>query len=170
MPRGDANHARVAARARGDAASHAAVATAATITVRHNSVMICHGSPYHEDEYIFTEHHAAQILLEYDATFILYGHTHLPVVFSLDQRRNVGGLLIRGEATIRLERGMRYLINPGSVGQPRDRDPQASCAIFDSERMTVQFFRVAYDYTKTQRSILKAGLPPILAERLAYGT
>ena len=138
--------------------------------VRHNSVMICHGSPYHEDEYIFTEHHAAQILLEYDATFILYGHTHLPVVFSLDQRRNVGGLLIRGEATIRLERGMRYLINPGSVGQPRDRDPQASCAIFDSERMTVQFFRVAYDYTKTQRSILKAGLPPILAERLAYGT
>jgi len=138
--------------------------------VRHDDVMICHGSPYHEDEYVFTEHHAAQILAEYHAPFILYGHTHLPVVFTIDERRNVSGTLVRGEATFRLARGQRYLINPGSVGQPRDRNPESSFAIFDSDRMTVQFFRVAYDYTKTQRSILKAGLPPILAERLAYGT
>lgn len=138
--------------------------------VRHDGMLFCHGSPYHEDEYVFTEHHAAQILLEYDATFILYGHTHLPVVFSLDARRNVGGILVKGEATIRLEPAQRYLINPGSVGQPRDRNPEASFAIFDSDRMTVQFFRVAYDYRKTQRSILKAGLPAILAERLAHGT
>ena len=138
--------------------------------VRHDGVMLCHGSPYHEDEYVFTEHHAAQILTEYDSPFILYGHTHLPVVFSIDARRNVGGTLVRGEATFRLDRGQRYLINPGSVGQPRDRNPESSFAIFDSDRMTVQFFRVAYDYTKTQRAILKAGLPAILAERLAYGT
>ena len=138
--------------------------------IRHDGVMMCHGSPYHEDEYVFTEHHAAQILAEYDAPFILYGHTHLPVVFSIDARRNVGGTLVRGEATIRLQPGERYLINPGSVGQPRDRNPESSFAIFDSDRRTVQFFRVPYDYTKTQRSILKAGLPSILAERLAYGT
>ena len=91
-------------------------------------------------------------------------------MFTIDERRNVSGTLVRGEATFRLARGQRYLINPGSVGQPRDRNPESSFAIFDSDRMTVQFFRVAYDYTKTQRSILKAGLPPILAERLAYGT
>lgn len=138
--------------------------------VRHDTLMLCHGSPFHEDEYVFTEYHAAQILAEYEAPFILYGHTHLPVVFSIDERRNVSGILVRGETTIRLESGYRYLINPGSVGQPRDRNPQSSFAIFDSDRRTVQFFRVAYDYTKTQRSILKAGLPPILAERLAYGT
>ncbi len=138
--------------------------------LRQDDVMLCHGSPFHEDEYVFTEHHAAQIFAQYDATFILYGHTHLPVVFSADVRQNVHGVLIRGEATIRLEPGHRYLINPGSVGQPRDRNPQSSFAIFDSGRKTVQFFRVPYDYTKTQRSILKAGLPAILAERLQYGT
>ncbi|GAC1401294.1 MAG: metallophosphoesterase family protein [Thermoanaerobaculia bacterium] len=138
--------------------------------LQQNDVMMCHGSPYHEDEYVFTEHHAAQILAHYDARFILYGHTHLPVVFSVDERRRVGGTLVRGDMTFHLEQGQRYLINPGSVGQPRDRNPESSFAIFDSDRMTVQFFRVAYDYTKTQRSILRAGLPAILAERLEYGT
>ena len=138
--------------------------------VRHDGVMLCHGSPYHEDEYVFTEHHAAQILIHHDSPVILYGHTHLPVIFSVDQDRNVGGLLVRGEATFKLDPSQRYLINPGSVGQPRDRNPEASFAIFDSGRMTVQFFRVPYDYTKTQRSIIKAGLPMMNAERLAYGT
>lgn len=138
--------------------------------VRHDSVMLCHGSPYDEDEYVFTEHHAAQVFLEYDATFILYGHTHLPVVFSLDEERNVSGLLVASDATIRLQAGQRYLINPGSVGQPRDRNPYSSFAIFDTDRMTVQFFRVPYDYRKTQRSIVRAGLPAVLADRLAYGT
>jgi diadenosine tetraphosphatase ApaH/serine/threonine PP2A family protein phosphatase len=135
-----------------------------------DAMLFCHGSPFHEDEYVFTEHHAAQIFTEYDATFILYGHTHLPVVFSLDEHRNVSGILVRDEMTFRLEPGQRYLINPGSVGQPRDRDPRSSFVIFDSDRMTVQFFRVSYDFRKTQRSILRAGLPAILAERLAYGT
>jgi predicted phosphodiesterase len=135
-----------------------------------DNVLLCHGSPHDEDEYVFTEHHAAQVLFEYDAQVILYGHTHLPVVFSVDAQRRVGGMLVRGEATFRLDPEQRYLINPGSVGQPRDRNPRASCAIFDSKRMTVQFFRVDYDYKKTQDSILRAGLPAILAERLAYGT
>ena len=60
--------------------------------------------------------------------------------------------------------------HPGSVGQPRDRNPASSFIIFDSKRLTVQFFRVAYDVGKTQASILKAGLPEILAQRLQYGT
>jgi predicted phosphodiesterase len=138
--------------------------------MRYENVMLCHGSPYDEDEYVFTEHHAAQILLQYDAPVILYGHTHLPVVFSIDDQRNVEGILVRGEGTFRLDPRRRYLINPGSVGQPRDRNPATSFAIFDSKRMTVQFFRIPYDYTKTQRAIVKAGLPSVLAERLQYGT
>ena len=70
----------------------------------------------------------------------------------------------------KLEPGVRYLINPGSVGQPRDRDIRASFAIIDTKRRTVQFLRVSYDIEKTQTAILKAGLPRILADRLAHGT
>ena len=138
--------------------------------LRHNGVMLCHGSPYDEDEYVFTEYHAAQILENYDVPVILYGHTHLPVVFSVDEKRRVEGTLVRGEETFRLDPSRRYLINPGSVGQPRDRNPESSFAIFDSGRMTIQFFRVPYDYVKTQNAIVKAGLPQALADRLAYGT
>lgn len=134
-----------------------------------DGVMLCHGSPQDEDEYVFTEHHAAKILSMYDERVILFGHTHLPVVFWIDDRRRVGGTLVRGEATFHLEPSRRYLLNPGSVGQPRDRNTDAAFAIFDSDRNTIQFFRVPYDYGKTQASIIKAGLPRSLADRLAVG-
>jgi predicted phosphodiesterase len=136
----------------------------------HKGVLLCHGSPYDEDEYVFNVHHAAQVLGLYQSPIILYGHTHLPVIFSIDAENNVRGFSIRGDATVKLEPGHRYLINPGSVGQPRDRNPHASFAMLDSEKRTVQFFRVEYDLQKTQTSILKAGLPPILAQRLSSGT
>ena len=138
--------------------------------VIHQGVMLCHGSPYDEDEYVFNVHHAAQILALFEAPFILFGHTHLPAVFSIDPQMNVRGFAVRDEATVKLEPGLRYLINPGSVGQPRDRNPAASCIIFDTDKRTVQFFRVEYDIAKTQSTILKAGLPHILASRLQYGT
>ncbi|HEY0371064.1 MAG TPA: metallophosphoesterase family protein [Thermoanaerobaculia bacterium] len=133
-------------------------------------VMLCHGSPYDEDEYVFNVHHAAQILALFDAPIILYGHTHLPAVFSIDTEQNVRGFAVREEATVKLEPGHRYLINPGSVGQPRDRNPDAACLILDTEKHTVQFLRVPYDIAKTQATILKAGLPAILANRLQFGT
>lgn len=136
----------------------------------HAGLMLCHGSPYDEDEYVFNEHHAAQILALYNAPVILYGHTHLPVIFAIDSAHQVSGVAVRGEATYRLDPEKRYLINPGSVGQPRDRNPDASCALVDTDRMTVQFLRVPYDVKKTQESILKAGLPRILADRLSLGT
>jgi predicted phosphodiesterase len=138
--------------------------------VVHQGVMLCHGSPYDEDEYVFNVHHAAQILSLFDAPFILFGHTHLPAVFSIDPHMNVRGFAVRDEATVKLEPGLRFLINPGSVGQPRDRNPAASCIILDTDKRTAQFFRVAYDIAKTQSTILKAGLPQILASRLQFGT
>lgn len=136
----------------------------------HRGVLLCHGSPYDEDEYVFNVHHAAQVLQLYPAGIILYGHTHLPVIFSMDDDFNVRGFSVKGSATVRLEPNLRYLINPGSVGQPRDRNPEASFAILDSDKRTVQFFRVPYDLERTQASILKAGLPVILAQRLSNGT
>ena len=136
----------------------------------HHEALLCHGSPYDEDEYVFNVHHAAQILALYTSPFILFGHTHLPAVFSIDADMNVSGFAVRQDANVKLDKKVRYLINPGSVGQPRDRNPAASCIILDTDKPSVQFFRVEYDIGKTQATILKAGLPEILATRLQYGT
>ncbi len=68
-----------------------------------------------------------------------------------------------------LEPGMRYLVNPGSIGQPRDGSPLASFAIYDSDRKTVSINRVPYAIERTQKRILDAGLPRPLADRLALG-
>ena len=138
--------------------------------VRHDGVILCHGSPNDEDEYVFHEGHAAAIFAMHDAPVIFYGHTHLPVIFSVDQDGEVRGMRAQPGEVIHLDRHTRYLVNPGSVGQPRDRNPESSFALYDSDKMTVQFQRVRYDYRKTQQAILRAGLPHILADRLATGT
>jgi diadenosine tetraphosphatase ApaH/serine/threonine PP2A family protein phosphatase len=70
---------------------------------------------------------------------------------------------------LRLESGSRYLINPGSIGQPRDRDPKAAYMTYDSERRVVRWYRVDYPIERSQQRILKAGLPKVLADRLALG-
>jgi predicted phosphodiesterase len=136
----------------------------------HGGVMLCHGSPYDEDEYVFNLHHASQVLGLFPAPIILFGHTHLPAVFSVDASERVEGFAVRHETTIRLDPGRRYLINPGSVGQPRDRNPDAACVLLDTERRSVQFFRVEYDIDRAQESIRKVGLPEVLASRLQFGT
>jgi predicted phosphodiesterase len=138
--------------------------------VIHRGVLLCHGSPYDEDEYVFNLHHASQVLGLFGAPIILFGHTHLPAVFSIDGEGNVDGFAVRHDATVRLDAGKRYLINPGSVGQPRDRNPDAACVILDTDRPSVQFFRVPYDVEKTQESIRRVGLPDVLAARLQFGS
>jgi diadenosine tetraphosphatase ApaH/serine/threonine PP2A family protein phosphatase len=70
---------------------------------------------------------------------------------------------------VKLRKGTRYLINPGSIGQPRDGDNRASFGILDAARMTMTIYRVAYAYEKTQAKIRAAGLPGPLADRLALG-
>jgi diadenosine tetraphosphatase ApaH/serine/threonine PP2A family protein phosphatase len=74
-----------------------------------------------------------------------------------------------GTPSLEAERGRRYLVNVGSVGQPRDRDPRASYAWWDAEAARVEIRRVAYDHTVTRRKIVDAGLPRFLADRLAAG-
>lgn len=138
--------------------------------LRQNGMMLCHGSPHDEDDYVFGEVHALRVFMENDANLILFGHTHLPALYRSDERERVHGAIIEGDVTVRLDPASRYLINPGSVGQPRDRNPEAAFAILDTAKRTVQFIRVPYDIVKTQSAILKAGLPSILAYRLAYGT
>ena len=131
-------------------------------------IMICHGSPRDEDEYLFSALSAMQILEELTADLTLFGHTHLPVVYSWDGDDPKMACL-EALAVLELEPGRRYLVNPGSVGQPRDNDPRASFMTFDSEARTLQMRRAAYPVGEAQHAIRRAGLPRVLAERLGFG-
>lgn len=93
-----------------------------------------------------------------------HGHTHVPRVYVKESRVSE----VPAES-VTIEAGSKYFINVGSVGQPRDGDWRASYALYDLELKMIVIRRVEYDITKAQRKILDAGLPPMLAERLAEG-
>lgn len=132
--------------------------------------LIAHGTPFDEDAYVFTDVDALRSFQAMDGhDLCFFGHSHVPCVFTLRQR-SLGLYLPRGPvAKIQLQPGVKYLMNPGSVGQPRDRDPNTSFAIYDSDKMRVAIHRISYPVTRAQSKILKAGLPPSLAYRLALG-
>ena len=109
------------------------------------------------------------LLLFPDARSAFFGHTHFPFVYA-EKEQIVEGTFLEGRSNeVKLEKGVRYLINPGSVGQPRDRNPMAAYAIYDSGARTVKFYRVEYDVAEAQRKILEQNLPSALAERLTLG-
>jgi diadenosine tetraphosphatase ApaH/serine/threonine PP2A family protein phosphatase len=131
---------------------------------------ICHGSPFDEDSYIFDELDAARALKASTRPLCLFGHTHYPAVFELAE----SGLDSMGPTDASLSRvtlveGSKLLVNPGSVGQPRDGDPRAAYAIVDERARHVELFRMRYPVEKAQAKIVKAGLPDVLAQRLAVG-
>lgn len=133
-------------------------------------IEICHGAPFDEDHYIFDGDDAVQAMAVTTRAVCFFGHTHLPVVFA---RRGdeLEAIVPEGDATedVVLSPGVRYLVNPGSVGQPRDGDPRAAFATYDSATRTLRLSRVAYPVDVAQRRILAAGLPASLANRLAIG-
>jgi len=130
---------------------------------------VCHGSPLDEDQYVFSMFDAWEIFEHYEADLVFFGHTHVPSMFAVRGRETQVALLRGTTGTIALEPGTRYLINPGSVGQPRDRDPRAAYMTYDTERARVRWHRVPYSIERSQQRIVKAGLPRVLAERLALG-
>jgi predicted phosphodiesterase len=139
-------------------------------------VQFVHGAADDEDRYVVTLEDATQQLANLTHTLTFFGHTHVQ-----------GGFLLRNEVTIEdfvpeyesvgkretwdltLEMGVRYLINPGSIGQPRDGDWRPAFAVFDSEKQIVTFCREPYDLRTAQEKILAANLPARLATRLAAG-
>jgi len=134
-----------------------------------------HGSPLDEDEYVVSERDSQEPLLTAAAPITFFGHTHRQGGFSLDGAETE---VIQPEWALTdeksvwempLREGVRYLINPGSAGQPRDDDWRAAFAVFDSDRRVVEFHRVSYDVKTAQDKILEAQLPPRLAQRLATG-
>ena len=102
-----------------------------------------------------------------DIALCVLGHTHTPVIFerrtAQDRSRQIPA------ATLGLESECRYIVNVGSVGQPRDGDPRAAYCVYDTGERRIEIKRVSYDVETAQRKIRAAGLPDILAERLAYG-
>jgi diadenosine tetraphosphatase ApaH/serine/threonine PP2A family protein phosphatase len=131
---------------------------------------ICHGSPFDEDYYIFDANDAVRGLDSTTRPLCMFGHTHLPVMFWVKDRTYEGAAPgADAETPLTLEEGFRYLVNPGSVGQPRDGDPRAAYAVLDEPARLLTLKRVVYSVEKAQRRILAAGLPASLANRLALG-
>jgi diadenosine tetraphosphatase ApaH/serine/threonine PP2A family protein phosphatase len=140
-------------------------------------LVLVHGAPYDEDEYVTNVMEAGEVFgrlagTEHVELPYFFGHTHLQGAFVRAGGR-IGQIAKPGankpETRIALEPGAAYLINPGAVGQPRDGDPRAAYAIFDTVEREVALRRVAYDLAVTQRKIEAAGLPARLATRLASG-
>lgn len=130
---------------------------------------ICHGSPLNEDTYVFSDVDAWEIFAGFPNSVTFFGHTHIPSLFSLEGRA-LGVRALRGTSgRIVLHPGGRYLLNPGSIGQPRDRDPRASYMTYDSDRRVVRWYRIPYPVEEAQRRIRRAGLPHTLADRLGFG-
>ncbi len=133
-------------------------------------IEICHGTPYDEDAYVFDELDALRALESAKRRVCLFGHTHIAVAFI---RSGAELQFLTGSEhaafSIDLDAGSRYLINPGSVGQPRDGDPRAGCALIDGDAQRVELWRVPYPVEKAQQKIVAAGLPDVLAKRLALG-
>lgn len=135
---------------------------------------LVHGSIRDEDEYIFDEGTALEDLDASGIAITFFGHTHYQGFFALDHARRLSRWFHDPDSfppfdALKLEEGIRYLINPGSVGQPRDGDPRTAFAIFDSEAREVAFRRVEYDIEGVQRKMRAVQLPSYLIKRLTYG-
>jgi len=138
--------------------------------VEEDGLVLVHGSPLDEDEYLISEIDAVQICPYLQGRVWVFGHTHLQ-----------GGFLCRPDGVERIHRplaeservqvqqGQACLINPGSVGQPRDNDPRAAWMLWNSEERVATFCRTEYDVAGQQRKIIDAGLPELLALRLEAG-
>ena len=131
-----------------------------------------HGSIADEDEYVAYVREAAPHFANFELSLAFFGHTHLQGGF-FAKRSRASHLprvdLQRCETVIELEPDLLYMVNPGSVGQPRDNDPRAAYAIYDTDRKLVTLRRTEYPIEKTAKEILEAGLPEVLGLRLFHG-
>jgi diadenosine tetraphosphatase ApaH/serine/threonine PP2A family protein phosphatase len=135
---------------------------------RDGEVTAVHGSPRDPTwEYVTGPQVAAANLRAFDTRLCLHGHTHVPVIFRAEEER-IDVVPATPDEPIRLNAG-RALVNPGSVGQPRDGNPAASYLVLDTDAGTAEFRRVRYDVARTQDLMREVGLPMRLVERLSYG-
>lgn len=135
-----------------------------------DDLVLCHGTVNDTNRYLLYDGDAQESFtlmeeLPGRPRLCFFGHTHVKAAYS-----SAGPVLARERAnSMSLSHDKRYLVNPGSVGQPRDGDPQAAFLIYDAQERTITFHRVEYDIAACQGKIIKAGLPARLAERLTMG-
>jgi predicted phosphodiesterase len=133
------------------------------------STIMVHGSPRDPDEYILTTGVARENMMfmkkEIGACLGFFGHTHVPGIFDLTE----GNIIPVRDGKMDLKKGSICLVNPGSIGQPRDGQPGASFLVHDDEQETVEFFRVEYNINSVYEAIVREGLPPYLGKRLFLG-
>jgi diadenosine tetraphosphatase ApaH/serine/threonine PP2A family protein phosphatase len=137
--------------------------------LRMPDYLMVHGAPVNYFAYIMDKTGAALAFHATDAPLILIGHTHIAEYYALDPDGTVEHRHMQYGGKLSLQSGKRYLINVGSVGQPRDLNPDASFALYDSEEKTVIWERVGYAIARVQEKICEAHLPEVLATRLTAG-
>ena len=131
-----------------------------------DKMMLTHGSPFQPDQfnYIIGFADAQYEFNQFSQHICFIGHSHKPAVFC-----DNGNFYIPSGGRFQLEEGQKYIINVGSVGQPRDRQPLGCVVIYDDIEDTIRFFRYTYPFTTTQNKIKNLGLPAFLADRLSQG-
>jgi diadenosine tetraphosphatase ApaH/serine/threonine PP2A family protein phosphatase len=117
-------------------------------------------------EYVLSDETARATFELTTASLVLVGHSHVALALTVDGQGVAGGVAPAGT---NIELAGRWLVNPGSVGQPRDGDPRAAWLLADLDRASAAFRRVSYPIERTQAEMVEAGLPPLLAARLAVG-
>jgi len=134
-------------------------------------IEVCHGTPFDEDAYVFDDLDALRAMQASDRPLCLFGHTHVQVGYMLTgDQFTLSTMDVTRPLTISLaDKDAQHLINPGSVGQPRDGDPRAGYGLVDTDTLEMTIFRTEYPIADAQARIVAAGLPAVLAQRLALG-
>ena len=137
--------------------------------IQRNDFTLAHGSPREPIwEYLLSTSDAEENFAYFESQFCLVGHSHVPLIFESGEDGACSLKEFPDNTTLTLSNN-RLIINPGGVGQPRDGDPRASYAIYDSETRTVMRYRIPYDIGTTQARMMEHRLPMPLVTRLSYG-
>lgn len=147
---------------------HRSYLAALPLVAQVDDATLVHASPDHPEEweYLVSAEDGFQAFAAFTTRLCFVGHSHVPGVWSLG---STGPTWLPGAVEVDLEHGRRYLVNVGSVGQPRDRDSRAAYALWSVEDGAVAIRRVPYDVDAARRKIVAGGLPQYLADRLAWG-
>jgi predicted phosphodiesterase len=139
------------------------------LVIEKDDFTLVHGSPREPVwEYILSTVAAMENFAYFKSPYCLVGHSHYPAVFSYDGAGDCSGRRFLPDSYLVLGES-RMIINPGGVGQPRDGDPRASYAIYDSQSRQIHLYRISYDIRAVQDRMLERGLPMNLVTRLSYG-
>lgn len=138
------------------------------LILEHRGMLFAHATPSCPEtwNYILNMDDALREFGFFEEHLCFVGHSHQPAVFSINADNEIGSSI---DESLTCNPHKRYIINAGSVGQPRDGDPRASYVIYDSKERQLTFRRVPYDIAACREKILNAGLPPFLAQRLEMG-